>query len=140
MSGKPVMTPERRRELASRFPTTEDTFIAAVPWGESRTVLVYRRTFGSREYVRLRTWNRHRDKGVWYPSPRNFIIPIQNAEALGRAIVDAAHGCAKRKPAWLVEREAAEVREIELMRELGARADTVDEASRKLSTERRSRV
>ena len=134
------MTEERKRELASRFGPTTDTFVAAVPWGSSRTVLVHRRKHGWQEYVRLRTWNRHTTKRVWYPSRRFFIIPIQNAEALGEAILDAAYGNAKHKPAWLIERETAEIERIELMRELGAPAETVQAAEKRLERERRERV
>ena len=33
---------------------TVDTFVAAIPWGEWRIVLVHRREHGGRAYVRLR--------------------------------------------------------------------------------------
>ena len=90
--------------------TPIDTFISEVPWAKSRSVLVHRRTWGCREYVRLRTWNRHREKHVWYPSTRSFIIPIGRAEDLAAAIHSAAQGEASDKPDWLLawEREEAE--------------------------------
>ena len=105
------MTEEHKRELASRFGPTTDRFMAAVPWGTSRMVLVHRRIHGHREYVRLRTWNRHTTKKVWYPSRRFFIIPIQNASALGEAILRAVDGLAEEKPDWFVEREKVEAAE-----------------------------
>ena len=48
---------------------TVDTFMTCVPQGEHRAVLVYRRQHGGRDYVRLRTWHKHREKGAWYPGP-----------------------------------------------------------------------
>ena len=77
---------------------TVDEFVDAVPWGESRTVLVHRRRNGWREYVRLRTWNRHREKGCWYPSRRFFIIPLERAEDLAWAIISACAGDQDEKP------------------------------------------
>jgi len=103
-------------------------------------VLIHHRIHGWREYIRLRTWNRHLVKRVWYPSRRFFIIPLQNAEALGHAILAAARGHAGFKPDWLVAREEAEERELELMRELGAPAEDVDAAEEQLEQERRERV
>ena len=134
------MTEEHKRELASRFGPTTDTFMAAVPWGESRTVLVHRRIHGHREYVRLRTWNRHRTKRVWYPSKRFFIIPVQSAEALGEAILRAVEGLAEDKPDWLVEREVAEDEQLERMAELGISAGTIEREQVGLDRERRERV
>ncbi len=111
------MTEKRKRELVKRLGPTDDRFMAAVPWGVSRMVLVHRRVHGHREYGRLRTWNCHRTKGVWYPSKRSFIIPIQNAEALGGAILRAVDGLTVDKPDWLVEREQAEAAEKRIERE-----------------------
>ena len=71
---------------------TEDTFIAAVPWGEWRQVLVFRREHGGKSYVRLRTWNKHRTKHVWYPTERFFVVPLAGAKALADAISAAARG------------------------------------------------
>ena len=85
----------------------DDTFVTSVPWDDRRTVLVYHRVHAGREYIRLRTWNKHRKMGFWYPSPRRFIIPFRNAEALGEAILTAAHGGVSEKPEWLKGREAA---------------------------------
>ena len=47
---------------------------------------------GGREYVRLRTFNRHTTKGCWYPSPRYFVVPIEVAEDLADALDAAAYG------------------------------------------------
>lgn len=87
---------------------TVDTFIAAVPWGTARTVLVYRREHGGRTYIRLRTWNRHRELGVWYPTKRYFVIPEADAGDLIYALEDAVADCPQVKPDWLVARERVE--------------------------------
>ncbi|UCC31706.1 MAG: hypothetical protein JSU86_05380 [Phycisphaerales bacterium] len=71
---------------------TVDSFVAAVPWGPHRTVLVIRREHSGREYVRFRIWNRHRTKGTWYPSRRSFVVPVQYADAMAEAIRAAARG------------------------------------------------
>ena len=71
---------------------TIDTFLAAVPWTKNRTVIIYLREHGGRRYVRLRTFCRHREKGCWYPSRRFFMVPLECAPDLGRAILAAAKG------------------------------------------------
>ena len=92
---------------------TVDEFMAAVPWDEWRTVLVCRRQHGGRTYIRLRSWNKHRRFGRWYPSDRFFIIPIGNAGLLADAIQAAADGRAGKKPAWLKAREKSGVDELD---------------------------
>ena len=92
---------------------TVDEFVASVPWGRWRAVLVYRRRHGGRQWVRLRTWNKHRHKHVWYPSKRFFVIPLADAEILADAIRSAATGESTGKPDWLIERERAETGRIE---------------------------
>ena len=87
---------------------TIDEFMAVVPWGGARMVLVHRRQHAGRVYVRLRTWNKHRTKRVYYPSKRSFVIPVQNASALADAIEQAACGVASPKPEWFLEREQEE--------------------------------
>ena len=72
--------------------TTVDQFVAAVPWTLRRMVLVYLRHHGARTYVRLRTFNRHKKLGCWYPSPRYFVIPQECARDLAKAIEAAASG------------------------------------------------
>ena len=71
---------------------TVDTFMSAVPWTKNRTVIIYLREHGGRRYIRLRTFNRHQVKGCWYPAPRFFTVPIESAEELGNAIIEAAKG------------------------------------------------
>jgi len=104
---------------------TVDEFIAAVPWTKNRMVLVYQRHHGGRRYVRLRTFNRHKTKGWWYPSPRFFVVPQECATDLAKAINAAAMG--KRfgpEPDWYQDfekqyagycgaKEAASDREID---------------------------
>ena len=87
---------------------TVDQFIAAVPWGKWRTVLVYLRKHGGRSWIRLRTWNKHRKKLVWYPTKRYFVIPIEDADSLANAIRAAVRRNPSPKPDWLVRRERLE--------------------------------
>lgn len=82
---------------------TYDEFVCAVPWGRWRTVVVHDRIHGGREYVRLRTWNLHRTKEVWYPSNRFFVIPKARAEELADALNLAADGHREQPPDWLPE-------------------------------------
>ena len=79
-----------------------DTFIAAIPWDDHRVIVVHRRRYGGRTYVKLHTWNRHLQKEWWYPSSRMYVIPEDRADALADAIRDAARGeQINEKPAWL---------------------------------------
>ncbi len=88
---------------------TTESFVAALPWGPNRRILVFRRQHGGRTYVRLRVWNLHRRFGTWYPSDRFFVVPIDEAEGLAAALVAGAQGKRlHRKPDWLTRREADE--------------------------------
>lgn len=98
---------------------TVDTFLGCVPWTKNRTVIVYLREHGRRRYIRIRTFNKHRTMGCWYPSKRVFMVPIDRAPALGKAIIAAGKGRTfGDQPAWwegfekqyaaLKERKAAE--------------------------------
>ncbi len=62
------------------------------PWTKNRMVVVFRRERNGREYVRCRTFNRHQIKKIWYPSPRFYMVPVNCAEELGKAIIAAARG------------------------------------------------
>ncbi len=78
-----------------------DQFRAAVPWTKNRMVIVYHRRHAGREYIRMRTFNRHQVKGCWYPAPRFYMVPIEHAEELGRAIIAAGRGQSHGPtPAW----------------------------------------
>lgn len=79
---------------------SHDTLMASVPWGNWRSVLVYRRQHAGRTWLRLRTFNKHRTKGCWYPSPRFFVVPIEHAEDLANAILAAAGGEQEPAPDW----------------------------------------
>ena len=89
---------------------TVDTFIDCVPSGKNKAVLVHHRQHGGRTYVRFRTWNRHQEKGVWYPTRRGFIVPVGNAEPLADALRAGADGVEGSKPDWFLawEREEEE--------------------------------
>ena len=67
-----------------------DEFIAAVPWDEHRTILMFIHEFRYYELVRWRTWNLHRVKNVWYPTKRFFMLPLDKAAALAGAIREAS--------------------------------------------------
>ncbi len=95
-------------DLTQSILQTHDQFIAAVPWGRWRSVLVYLRQHGGRRWVRLRTWNRHRKKLVWYPTKRYFVIPIEDADSLANAIRAAVRCNPSPKPDWVVRRERLE--------------------------------
>ena len=88
---------------------TVDTFIESVELGDNRAVLVHRRAHGCREYVRFRTWNRHQQKGVWYPTKRGFIVPVGNAELLADALRAGADGVEGSKPEWFLAWEREEI-------------------------------
>ena len=79
-------------EENSIFKPASDTFMAAIPWTKNRTVVVLRRERNGRKYVRCRTFNRHKLKKVWYPTPRFYMVSLDCAEELGKAIVAAARG------------------------------------------------
>ena len=100
---------------------TVDTFMGCVPQGENRAILVYRRQHGGREYVRLRTWHRHGIIGQWYPDKRRrFIIPLDDAKALGEAIMQAAEGKSDKMPDWLARREKERDRRLGVLKSLNA--------------------
>lgn len=94
---KAAMTEENYDGGASIFDTI-DTFVSAVPWTQNRMVLVFLREHGGRMFVRLRTFNRHRTKGCWYPSRRYFVIPQECANDLAVAIQAAADGLLVEPP------------------------------------------
>ncbi|HEX8522419.1 MAG TPA: hypothetical protein VF669_09195 [Tepidisphaeraceae bacterium] len=87
---------------------TVDTFIAEVPLEPHRSILVYLREHGGRQYVRWRVFHRHRKSGLWYPDKRrSFVIPLSGAAALGGAIAAATTGrAATAKPDWLEKIDA----------------------------------
>ena len=86
---------------------TVDTFLGAVPWTEWRTVIIYLREHGGRRYVRLRTFNKQREKGYWYPGKRYYMVPIESAAALGKAIIAASKGRPfGDQPEWWADFEA----------------------------------
>ncbi len=87
---------------------SSDTFIDSIQWSDNRAVLVHRREHGGRTYVRFRTWNRHKTKGVWYPSKRSFVVPVGNAEPLAEALRLGADGVEGAKPVWLLDWEQEE--------------------------------
>ena len=82
---------------------TVDTFIAEVPIDPHRSILVYLRQHGGRQYVRRRIFHRHRKDAHWYPDKRRaFVVLPGSAAALGEAIIAAVSGQpVTSKPGWL---------------------------------------
>ncbi len=99
-----MVTMPRKQVGKTRSPhpvlDTTDELVAAVPWTKNRMVIVYHRRHAGREYIRLRTFNRHQVKGCWYPAPRFYMVPIDHAEELGSAIIAAGRG---RSPGLMPE-------------------------------------
>ena len=90
------------------FERATDEVLTFVPWKKHRTVIVTHREFGGKEFVRLHTFNRHRTFGTWYPSPRFFMIPMEHADQIGKAIIAAAHGeISGEEPEWWAEFQEA---------------------------------
>ena len=98
-----------------------ERFIAAVPWGVGRSVVVIHRKYRGQDYVRFRTWNRHRSQSVWYPSKRFYVIPAHVADALAGALLAAASGKGQQnKPAWYRAWKRADLSRYALMVDLFA--------------------
>ena len=55
-------------------------------------MIVYRRQHAGRIWLLLCTFNKHRTKGCWYPSPRFFVVPLDCAGGLAAAIAAGASG------------------------------------------------
>ena len=128
-----VVMPRRRKREKPEILATVDTFIGAVPWGERRKVLVFYREHGGRSYVRLRTWNRHRTRGLWYPTKRFFVIPVEHVEALAETLRAAARGTPiEKKPRWYEARERADQKRYQVCVELEAPQIFVARARRKV--------
>ena len=83
-----------------------DKFMGAVEWTKNRMVIVYYRVHAGKEYIRLRTFNRHQVKGCWYPAPRFYMVPLDRAAELGKAIIAASEGrTIGRQPEWWADFE-----------------------------------
>ena len=92
---------DNNQAYSSHVLDTVDTFMAAVPWTKNRMVIIYQREHAGRKYIRLRTFNRHQVKGVWYPTKRFFMVPMQSATILGNAILEVAKGNPLgNRPSW----------------------------------------
>ena len=78
----------------------KDDLMGFVEWTPNRQVLVFRRTHSDRTFVRTRVFNRHRERGFWYPSPRSFHVNQTCAAALGETIISAAQDEYRDPPEW----------------------------------------
>lgn len=124
---------------AASILATTDKFIAAVPWGDWRVVLVFRREHGGRTYVRVRTWNLHRTKSVWYPTKRFYVIPIEEVDALAAALRAAARDePLAEKPRWYAAREKADQERYEESLDLGALDTILEKLEREIRNRRQS--
>lgn len=76
-----------------------------IAWGENRQVLIFRRTYDGKTYIRMRVFNRHTTKkGCFYPAPRAFLVGQECARELGLAIARAAEGRkSAAAPEWWAE-------------------------------------
>ena len=89
-----------------RFETGEK-FLGVVPLSSHKVILVYRRKHLSRRYVRMRVWSLHKEKLVWYPTRRYFVVPLIAVELLGQLIYHGADMQPVTKPDWLKAHETA---------------------------------
>ena len=100
------MSKKRPNKRQSIIGPAIDQFRAAVPWTKNRMVIVYHRRHAGRDYIRVRTFNRHQVKGCWYPAPRFYMVPIVHAEELGSAIIAAGRGQSRGPvPEWYADFE-----------------------------------
>ena len=75
-----------------------DDLMGFAEWTKNKHVLVFRRTYGNRVYIRRRVFNKHREHGFFYPSPRSFHVGQECAFELGQIISRAAQGRASQPP------------------------------------------
>ena len=75
-----------------RINPAKERLIGAVEWGRFRRVLVYLARHNGRVFARIRTFNKHWVKKLWYPSNRYFVVPQEYAAELGKALLAASRG------------------------------------------------
>jgi len=102
--------------------TATDEFMAAVPTGSHRCVVVYLRTYQGKQYVRWRVWHLHKQINRWYPDTRRCgTVKREYAKALGGAIALAGDGKESHSmPQWLSNIEERRDEKIAILEELGA--------------------
>ncbi len=86
----------------------EEEFVRAVPWGDHRMMLVFRRHYGHKSFVRVRIWNRHTEHGFWYPDKSHksaLVVRLDDGHALADAIHAAVDGESQDQPDWLTQFE-----------------------------------
>ena len=82
-----------------------DELMGFAEWTKNQHVLVFRRTYADREFIRVRVFDRHQKHGFWYPSPRSFHVGLDCARELGLTIAGAAIGELPVVPDWWAEFE-----------------------------------
>ena len=75
----------------------KDELMGHVEWGDNRQVLVFRRDYAGNSYIRVRVFNKHRQRSCFYPSPRAFQVGLESAFELGQIIARAAQ-CRESNP------------------------------------------
>jgi len=128
---------KKRGTFRSGFHDTTDYFIDAIDLGKNGGVLVHRRRHGSKDWIRLRKWNRHNTKNVWYPTSRGFVIELNRVGNLIDALCEAANGDCSPKPEWLLAREDAEESVLGTMAEMDMHPDAIEQARKRLYQKRR---
>lgn len=93
--------------MTSPHSAARDELAGVVHLDSRRVVLVYRRRYGGRDYLRWRVWHRHTTRGLWYPDRwRGGVLPLESAEAFAGAILNAVRGVTVEPPAWLADNDA----------------------------------
>ncbi len=109
-----------------------DAYLGAVPISPHRVILVYRRMHLSRRYVRLRVWNLHKTKLVWYPQKRHFVAPLIAVKALGEMIYYARESQPGTKPDWLKAHECGIDEQLWALRDKGVSDEDIEARQREI--------
>lgn len=126
---QPVQNGEEQQRHRPR-----ERFIAAVGWGKRRVLAVFHRTYCGKTYVRLRIWNHHRVKSVWYPTQRGYVFARELAQQLADTIEIAATVTESNRPTpdWLTAWIDARARRVEWLEEANAPDKLVAEARERI--------
>lgn len=95
----------KKPDPKSKPPVTKavNHFRGEVRLTDNRTVIVCFREYGDNKYVQARTYNCKIPEGFWYPTKRSYTVPLDRAEAVGKAIIAAAKGeMFGPQPSWWV--------------------------------------
>ena len=107
-----------------------DTFIGAVPITRTKVILIYRRLHSCRKWVRIRVWNLHREKLLWYPTRRYFVVPFTAVRALSEVMHYAMDGQPGTKPDWLKAHGCGIDEQLWALRDKGVSDDVIEARQR----------